>query len=103
MPNGNTQLEAAEKMFKQRGADAARLGRFYASVIKALQAKGYLRRAAGRHNPIAENRLAHLYLGGRGVPKDLVLAEVWNGLAKAAGQVMMAAIAFNLRRWAVIA
>ena len=41
--------------------------------------------AAGRHNPIAQNRLAHLYLVGRGVPKDLVRVALWNGIAKAAG------------------
>ena len=60
---------------------------FNGEGVLANEAEGanYLRRAAGHHNPIAENRLAHLYLDGRGVPKDLVLAEVWNGLAKAAG------------------
>ena len=60
---------------------------FNGEGVLANEAEGanYLRRAAGRHNAIAENRLAHLYLSGRGVPKDLVLAEVWNGLAKAAG------------------
>ena len=41
--------------------------------------------AAARRNPIAANRLAHLYVSGRGVPKDLVLAALWNGMAKAAG------------------
>jgi uncharacterized protein len=41
--------------------------------------------AATRHNPIAMNRLAHLYLAGRGVPKDLVQAAAWHRLAKAAG------------------
>ena len=42
--------------------------------------------AAGRRNPIAQNRLAHLYLTGRGVPKDLVLAALWHSFAKAAGR-----------------
>jgi TPR repeat protein len=42
-------------------------------------------RAAARNNPIAENRLAHLYVSGRGVPKDLVEAATWNRFAKAAG------------------
>ena len=41
--------------------------------------------AAARRNPIAQNRLAHLYLTGRGVPKDLVRAPLWNGFARAAG------------------
>ena len=41
--------------------------------------------AAARRNPIAANRLAHLYVAGRGVPHDLVQAALWYGLAKAAG------------------
>ena len=41
--------------------------------------------AATRHNPIAMNRLAHLYLVGRGVPKDIVQAAAWHRLAKTAG------------------
>jgi TPR repeat protein len=44
-----------------------------------------LLRAAARNNPIAENRLAHLYVSGRGVTKDLVEAATWNRFAKAAG------------------
>jgi len=32
-------------------------------------------KAAVKNNPIAQNRLAHLYATGRGVPKDLVLAR----------------------------
>ena len=44
-----------------------------------------LLRAAARNNPIAENRLAHLYASGRGVAKDLVEAATWNRFAKAAG------------------
>lgn len=41
--------------------------------------------AAARKNPIAQNRLAHLYLGGRGVPQDIVQAALWHSFAKAAG------------------
>ena len=41
--------------------------------------------AAARRNPIAQNRLAHMYLMGRGVPKDIVHATLWHGFAKAAG------------------
>ncbi len=41
--------------------------------------------AAARHNPIAMNRLAHLYIAGRGVDKDIVQAAMWHRLAKAAG------------------
>ncbi len=41
--------------------------------------------AAARNNPIAQNRLAHLYVSGRGVPRDLVEAATWHRFAKAAG------------------
>jgi TPR repeat protein len=41
--------------------------------------------AAARNNPIAQNRLAHLYVSGRGVPRDLVEAATWNRFAKAGG------------------
>jgi TPR repeat protein len=44
-------------------------------------------KAAAHDNPIAQNRLAHLYLGGRGVPRDLVQAALWNSFSKAAGLV----------------
>ena len=45
----------------------------------------FSRLAAARRNPIAQNRLAHLYLTGRGVPKDLVRAALWTGLAPRGG------------------
>ncbi|HEY1945292.1 MAG TPA: tetratricopeptide repeat protein [Roseiarcus sp.] len=51
---------------------------------EAGAAKIFLR-AAARNNPIAQNRLAHLYLTGRGVPRDLVEAATWNRFAKTAG------------------
>jgi TPR repeat protein len=41
--------------------------------------------AAARNNPIAQNRLAHLYVSGRGVPRDLVEAATWHRFAKAGG------------------
>lgn len=41
--------------------------------------------AAARRNPIAQNRLAHLYLTGRGLPLDLVRTALWHSFAKAAG------------------
>jgi TPR repeat protein len=41
--------------------------------------------AAARKNPIAQNRLAHLYLIGRGVPKDILQVALWHSFAKAAG------------------
>jgi len=42
-------------------------------------------RAAAQNNPIAQNRLAHLYATGRGVKQDLAEAAAWNVLAKAGG------------------
>ncbi len=51
---------------------------------EAAAAKIFLR-AAARNNPIAQNRLAHLYVTGRGVPRDIVEAATWNRFAKAAG------------------
>ncbi|MGD1038179.1 MAG: tetratricopeptide repeat protein, partial [Roseiarcus sp.] len=51
---------------------------------EAAAAKIFLR-AAAHNNPIAQNRLAHLYVSGRGVPRDLVEAATWNRFAKAAG------------------
>ena len=41
--------------------------------------------AASRGNPIAQNRIAHLYLSGEGLPRDLAKAAAWNSFAKAAG------------------
>lgn len=51
---------------------------------EAAAAKIFLH-AAARNNPIAQNRLAHLYVTGRGVPRDVVEAATWNRFAKAAG------------------
>jgi hypothetical protein len=51
---------------------------------EAAAAKIFLS-AAAHNNPIAQNRLAHLYVTGRGVPRDLVEAATWNRFAKAAG------------------
>jgi TPR repeat protein len=42
-------------------------------------------KAAVRNNPIAQNRLAHLYATGRGVSPSLVQAATWNRFARAAG------------------
>ena len=41
--------------------------------------------AAARGNPIAQNRIAHLYAIGRVLPRDLAKAAAWNSFAKAAG------------------
>jgi TPR repeat protein len=51
---------------------------------EAAAAKLFLK-AAAKNNPIAQNRLAHLYAVGRGVPKDPVQAAAWHRFAKAAG------------------
>ena len=45
----------------------------------------YFRRAAGRGNTIAQNRLARLYAVGRGVPKNLTEAAAWHLLASGRG------------------
>ena len=42
--------------------------------------------AASRGNPVAQNRLARLYVAGRGVPADLVEAAAWNAVARNAGR-----------------
>jgi uncharacterized protein len=42
-------------------------------------------KAAARNNPIAQNRLAHIYATGRGAPKDLIKAAAWHRFAKASG------------------
>ena len=41
--------------------------------------------AAARGNPIAQNRVAHLYVSGEALPKDMAKAAAWNSFAKAAG------------------
>jgi TPR repeat protein len=41
--------------------------------------------AASRGNPIAQNRIAHLYVTGEALPKDMAKAAAWNSFAKAAG------------------
>ena len=41
--------------------------------------------AAVKGNPIAENRIAHLYVAGRVLDRDLAKAAAWNTFAKAAG------------------
>ncbi len=44
-----------------------------------------LRVAAAKGNPIAQNRLAHLYVDGVVVGRDLGKAAAWNAFAKAGG------------------
>ena len=45
----------------------------------------HFRFAAARGNAIAQNRLARLYLTGRGVPRNLVEAAAWHLAAKSQG------------------
>jgi uncharacterized protein len=60
--------------------------------------------AAARGNPIAQNRIAHLYAAGRVLPHDLAEAAAWNSFAKAAGlqdqdlDVATAALTLDERR-----
>jgi TPR repeat protein len=41
--------------------------------------------AAARGNPIAQNRVAHLYAKGEALPLDMAKAAAWNSFAKAGG------------------
>jgi TPR repeat protein len=45
----------------------------------------YFLRAAGSNNAVAMNRLARMYVAGRGVDKNMVEAMKWHILARAAG------------------
>ena len=42
--------------------------------------------AAQRGNPVAQNRLARLYVAGKGVPLNMVEAAKWNLLARDGGK-----------------
>ena len=42
-------------------------------------------KAAVENNPIAQNRVARLYVAGRGLRQDLVEAMKWHLLARASG------------------
>ena len=44
-----------------------------------------LRIAAAKGSPIAQNRIAHLYVAGRVVERDLAKAAAWNAFAEAGG------------------
>ena len=45
----------------------------------------YFMKAASTNNPVAENRLARLYVVGRGVPRNMIEAMKWHLLARSAG------------------
>ena len=44
-----------------------------------------LRRAAKQNSPIAQNRLAHVLIAGRGTPIDIIEGFKWHLIAKSAG------------------
>ena len=50
-----------------------------------VEAAKILLTAASRGNPIAQNRVAHLYARGEALPRDMAKAAAWNSFAKAAG------------------
>ncbi|MBV1704561.1 MAG: sel1 repeat family protein, partial [Hyphomicrobiales bacterium] len=50
-----------------------------------VEAAHWLERAANAGEPLGQDRLARLYLVGRGVKKDMPRALKWRALAKAAG------------------
>jgi TPR repeat protein len=54
-------------------------------VPKEAAAVAILQVAAAKGNPIAQNRLAHLYVDGVVVGRDLGKAAAWNAFAKAGG------------------
>ncbi len=49
------------------------------------KAVAILKVAAAKGNPIAQNRLAHLYVDGVVVGRDLAWAAAWNAFARAGG------------------
>lgn len=70
------------------------------AALKAKGVKARLMRRANKHHPLSErlrryNRLIARPMGLTGIH--------YVGLAKASAQVLMAAMAFNLRRWARLA
>jgi TPR repeat protein len=69
------EVEFAIRLFLGDGVtkDEARAGRYFLH-------------AARRGNAIAQNRIARLYLAGRGMPKNLVEAAAWNLAAAAQGR-----------------
>ena len=69
-------LLEAEKRLDANPKDAAAM-----TLIGEIYHEG----AAARGNPIAQNRIAHLYVSGRALPHDLAKAAAWNSFAKAAG------------------
>jgi TPR repeat protein len=68
------QVEYAIMLFNGEGVPKDEAG-----AVKTLQI------AAAKGNPIAQNRIAHLYVAGRVLNRDLAKAAAWNAFAKAGG------------------
>ena len=68
------QVEYAIMLFNGEGVKKDEVG-----AVKILRV------AAAKGNPIAQNRIAHLYVDGRVLPRDLAEAAAWNAFAKAGG------------------
>lgn len=84
------------------------------AALKARGIKPRLMRRPNKHHPVLPPRLKHYnrLLARRRAPVETTFATFkrrmglniirYRGLVKASGQVLMAAIAFNLRRWAAL-
>ncbi len=72
--NTDAQLEYAIALFN--GAGVAR---------NETVAAAFLKKAAHKGNPVAQNRLANILTIGRGLPADPVEALKWHIVAKAGG------------------
>jgi IS5 family transposase len=84
-------------------------------ALKARGVKARLMRRPNKHHPVLPPRLKRLnyLIGRRRASVETTFATLKNrmkltrmryrGLAKAAGQVLLAAMAFNLRRWVILA
>lgn len=96
-------------------ADAAYHTRDRQAALEARGIKPRLMRRANRHHPVLPPRLQRYnrLIARRRAAVETTFATLKNrmglgfiryrGLAKASGQVLVAAIAFNLRRWATLA
>ena len=116
--NVNDTVPADELIRGDEGAvwaDAAYHTHAREAALKARGVKARLMRRPNKHHPRLPPRLARYnqLIARRRAAVETTFATLKNrmkltriryrGLAKAAGQVLMAAIAFNLRRWARLA
>ena len=96
-------------------ADAAYHTHARAAALKARGIKPRLMRRANKHHPVLPPRLQRYnqLIGRRRAAVETTFATLkrrmglgiirYRGLTKAAGQVLIAAMAFNMRRWVTIA